>query len=117
MTRFLPIAMLALGLILVSTSFASAQAVDRHAPDLVQNCALDMAEATETVAEPPAEAFGRCWKKFGVNMAIPGCTVHAQLPSTCAIEPPRSGPNWEPTSVLIASEGLAPPLASPPPRA
>lgn len=117
MTRFLPIAMLALGLVLLSTSFASAQTVDQHASDLATVCTLDMAGTAETAMEPPAEALGRCWKKLGVSMIVPGCTVHAQMPAACTVEPPRTKPAWESAAPLIVLEGIAPPLALPPPRA
>lgn len=117
MTRYLPIAMLALGLVLLSTSFASAQALDRHVPDLAQACALDMDEAVETDIEPPAVSLGRCWKKFGVNMAIPGCTVYAQLPASCSIEPPEALLKWDLALFATSGQGLSPPLALPPPKA
>lgn len=114
MTRYLPIAMLALGLVLLSTSFASARTMEQPAPTLVQVCVLDMAETT---LDTPPDSLGRCWKVFGMNMAIPGCSVYAQLPANCAIEPPQPDSGWDAALPLLASDGLSPPLALPPPKA
>lgn len=112
MIRYLPIVMVALGLLLVSTSFAAAQSDVGQPADPAAVC-LDLAAHADSDGHEP----GRCWKEIGLGILIAGCTVHAELPREDFTLAPRPAPCWPPLADPVPLDDPAPPLDIPPPRA
>lgn len=114
MIRYLPILMVALGLLLVSTSFAAAQ-TDATLDAGNHEICLDPSVTSQ--AQLGEEKLGRCWKQAGLGILTYGCKVHAALPEApCAVEQPHA-PSWSPLTDPVSYEGPSPPLVLPPPRA
>lgn len=112
MIRYLPILMVALGLLLVSTSFARAQtdAGVRTEPGAI--CLV-----SETQTDLDGHELGRCWKKIGLGILVAGCKMHAELPRDDFAVRPRPAPCWPPLVEPMLIDGPAPPLDIPPPKA
>lgn len=111
MIRYLPILMVALGLLLVSTSFAAAQTSDplRPAAQEVCDAAIEL--------EADGQKLGRCWKQIGLGILINGCKVHAALVQDEDTERPLPSPCWPSLADPVGYEGPSPPLDLPPPKA
>src|SRR5690606_32772307 len=109
-----PILMVALGLFLVSTSFAAARADNAARPDPGAIC-LDI--ATEAEVEADGHRLGRCWKQMGPGILVAGCTVHAELPHTESVVEPQPAPCRPPMTDPVLLDGPPPSLDIPPPRA
>lgn len=114
MTRYLPILMLALGLFLVSASFASVRAAEPM-PAAIGFCAELSAEPA-TDREIP-EKLGRCWKKMGLGTLIPGCHGHADIVRVEQPLVPDTLRCWPAPMDLVGDDGPPPLLDIPPPRA
>lgn len=114
MTRYLPILMVALGLFLVSTSFAAARA-DRAAPSEPGAICLDISAGTQPDAD--GQKLGRCWKQIGLGFLIAGCTVHAELPPAEPVLEPQPAPCRPPLTDPVLLDGPPPSLDIPPSRA
>lgn len=112
MIRYLPILMVALGLLLVSTSFAHAQTDAGGQADAGAICLV-----SETHADLDDHKLGRCWKQMGLGILIAGCKVHAELPRDDFAVQPRPAPCWPPLTEPVLIDGPAPPLDIPPPKA
>lgn len=114
MIRFLPIVMVALGLLLVSTSFAAAQTGAAHEANTQEIC-LEPASASAFRLED--EKLGRCWKQIGLGILVHGCKLQVALPAEpCPMRQPPA-PGWAPLIDPVVYEGPSPPLDIPPPRA
>lgn len=118
MTRILPIIMLTVGLVLLSSSFAAAATTDAGTQPLAQWCALED-QPGETVAaiERPGSQLARCWKKLALGILVSGCDGHAQLARDLEVEPKPLRAYWAMTQPLIDLVGVEPLLDLPPPRA
>lgn len=115
MFRYLPIVMLAFGLVLVSASFASAASLAAPASVDAQMCLAAPADpGTAQTGEPKAE---RCWKKIGLGLFIPGCEIYAQIPRSAAIDTATMVHGWPVVAALLIGEDAPPLLDFPPPRA
>ncbi|RDE08924.1 hypothetical protein [Pelagibacterium lacus] len=111
MIRYLPIVMLAFGLVLLSASFAAAA----PAPAGVGAMCID-----PTAADPfeTGQKTSRCWKQLGSGLLVPGgCPVHATLVETEATARPDTGPGWPHLEPFPVGESQPPELDHPPPRA
>ncbi|SDG91546.1 hypothetical protein [Pelagibacterium luteolum] len=117
MTRILPIIMLTIGLVLLSSSFATAATTETHAMPLAQWCVLDD-QPTDTASplDRPELMLGRCWKELALGMVVPGCKVHGQIPHACDIEPKQPQAHWAIIEPLIDRIGIEPFPVLPPPR-
>ncbi|WP_417579873.1 hypothetical protein [Pelagibacterium sp.] len=115
MIRYLPIIMLAFGLLLVSTSFASARTLDHLPVEQGQTCEVKGAKA-EAGTSVPAK-MTRCWKQFGLGILVPGCQFHAQLVRIDQPPVPEFSSSWPLPLDPTVNEGVAPLLDIPPPRA
>lgn len=113
MIRYLPILMVALGLLLVSTSFAHAQSSVRAPVDAAAVCRV----TADSQAAADSPKLGRCWKQMGLGILVAGCKVHAQLPHDEFSVAQRPEPCWPPLTDPVLLDGPVPLLDIPPPRA
>ncbi|WP_404406228.1 hypothetical protein [Pelagibacterium halotolerans] len=113
MSRFLPIVLLATGLLLIFTSFASANPTANAGP--VENAICEEVAADARVE--PSTPKAHCWKKIGLGKVLPSCpTEHAIVAAiTLPVQAPRAEPVFEPIArdVPLAATGFDPP----PPKA
>ena len=114
MTRYLPILMLALGLFLVSASFASVRAAEPR-PAATEFCAE--LSAQPAVDREIPEELGRCWKKMGLGALIPGCHGPADIVRVEQPFVPDTHGCWPAPMDLVVDDGPPPLLDIPPPRA
>jgi hypothetical protein len=114
MNRYLPILLVALGLLLVSTSFAAAQTGAKIETTNGQVC-LD----ASTTFSPQSEGgkIHRCWKQLGLGILVNGCKTHIALPETAVAIGERPAPCWLFQTNPVPYEGPSPPLDLPPPKA
>jgi hypothetical protein len=115
MIRYLPILMLAFGLLLVSASFASARTPDAPRPDHAAVC-VDVSAQSASLSAEPAK-LGRCWKQMGLGILIPGCQVHAELARIDQPAIPDGDTFWPVPLNLMGNDGPPARLDIPPPRA
>ncbi|AEQ50436.1 hypothetical protein SAMN05428936_101325 [Pelagibacterium halotolerans] len=115
MTRYLPILMLAFGLLLVSASFASARAPETLPADVDSFC-LEASAKVAFGSEAP-EKLGRCWKQMGLGILVPGCQVHAHLARVEQPPKPDTQACWPTPRDIVVDDGPPPLLDIPPPRA
>lgn len=111
MIRYIPILMVALGLLLLSTSFAAAKS-SAVSTGIAEKVCLDISAA---MAEP--DQAGRCWKQLGIGLLIPGCQAYANLTSDRVSSLPDAGVSWPSLANVAPREDRMPPLDLPPPRA
>lgn len=111
MIRYLPIVMLAFGLVLLSASFAAAA----PAPAGVGAMCV---EATTADPFETGQTTSRCWKQLGTGLLVPGgCPAHATLVETAATSRPDATPRWPQLEPFLCGESQPPELDHPPPRA
>ena len=115
MTRYLPILMLAFGLLLVSASFASARAPETL-PVGVDALCLDASAKVAFDSEAP-EKLGRCWKQMGLGILVPGCQLHADLARVEQPPKPDAHNCWPAPMELVIDDDPPQLLDIPPPRA
>ncbi|MAN78743.1 MAG: hypothetical protein CML24_16540 [Rhizobiales bacterium] len=115
MIRYLPILMLAFGLLLLSASFASAQTPGESFSKQNNFCADASARIDAGLA--PTAKLGRCWKQMGLGILVPGCQLHAQLVSVPQPPIPDADRSWPAPMDLMAEDGPPPLLEIPPPQA
>ncbi|WP_421952874.1 hypothetical protein [Pelagibacterium sp.] len=115
MIRYLPILMLAFGLLLVSASFASARTPDDRPAE--QNAFCYDASAEVAIGLDVAEKLGRCWKKMGLGILVSGCQFHADLVHLEQPPKPDAHSCWPVPIDLAIDDGPPPLLDIPPPRA
>ena len=115
MLRYLPIFVIALGLVLVSTSLAGAQTGLATSDDAICH-EMEGGEQAESVGNGHAKS-GRCWKSVGAGIVIPGCKVFAQTCAALAADFSADGSGWPPVVEPLVRPGLPPTLDLPPPKA
>ena len=114
MIRYLPILMLVLGLLLVSTSFAAAQTGETM-PGIEREMCVDIADnGAASLDEDWAE---RCWRQIGLGILVHSCQLVATLPDDCEPLEPRFVRVGTPPDRFTFREGDPPVLDVPPPRA
>lgn len=119
MTRILPIIMLTIGLVLLSSSFATAATTEAGAEFSEQWCVLED-RATADIAssfDRPEPKLGRCWKELALGIVVPGCKVHLQLPQAWAVAPEQPVAQRASMPPPMALTGIEPVLDLPPPKA
>lgn len=111
MIRYIPILMVAFGLLLLSTSFAAA-----NSPVVSTGVADEMCFVISAGVSEPDQA-SKCWKQLGAGLLIPGCKAYAELPSDRVSSLTDAGVSWPSLANVAPREDRIPPLDLPPPRA
>jgi hypothetical protein len=116
MFRILPVLMVALGLFLAVTSFASANTPEGVEAGRLDVCA-EVAEHSVALLDQPARSdLARCWRTVGMGVPVPACQIEKGVTAATEKTVPRNDVGWPETVTAQGHDTPAPLTDVPPPK-
>ena len=116
MFRILPVLMVALGLFLAVTSFASASSPDTGDATGLDLCAETTSESVAVLDQPIRTDLARCWRTVGMGIPVPSCQIEKGVTSTAENAVPQNNIGWPVIATALGHDAPAPLTDVPPPK-
>lgn len=116
MFRILPVLMVALGLFLAVTSFASAGSPDKGDAAGFDLCAETVSENVAVLDQPIRPGLARCWRTVGIGIPVPSCQVEKGVTSMAETAVPQNNVGWPEIATALGHDAPAPLTDVPPPK-